>query len=203
MDHPSMTVRGRSAIRSPAFQNLVDEYEQRLQQSGYNQGGIRFHLHAVVHFGVWIELEDRDLKTIDEETLRLFERHRSTCTCPGTSQNRARKVLSCVRGFLRHLRQQGVVRSVEARPRPVRVVEEFLQWMRVHRGVVETTLASYGGHPRGLRPEPDRGVPGALASLVGRKPISERLRLRSATAAVSRAPSPGGPDRRCRPWWPR
>lgn len=146
MDHPSMAVRGRSAIRSPAFQNLVDGYEQRLLQSGYNQDGIRFHLHAVVHFGVWIELEDRDLKTIDEETLRLFERHRSTCTCPGTSRNRARQVLSCLCRFLQHLRQRGVVRSVEARPRPVRLVEEFLQWMRVHRGVVETTLASYGGY---------------------------------------------------------
>ncbi len=119
-------------------------------QTGYNDQVVRFHLHAVVHFGVWIELEDRDLKTIDEETLRLFERHRSSCTCPGTSRNRARQVLSCLRRFLQHLRQRGVVLSVEARPRPVRLVEEFLQWMRVHRGVVETTLSSYGGYVRDL-----------------------------------------------------
>jgi integrase/recombinase XerD len=144
--HYSTPVFGLSSIRSPVFRSLVDEYEQRLLRTGYDPHAARFHLHAVAHFGVWIELEDRGLQTIDEETLRAFEWHRSTCTCPGTSRNRARQVLSCVRRFLQHLRQRGVVRSVEARPRPVRLVEEFLQWMKVHRGVVDTTLTSYGGY---------------------------------------------------------
>ena len=127
-------IRGRSAIRSSDFQNFVDEYEQRLARSGYNQMVVRFHLHAVVHFGVWLELEDRELREIDEETVASFERHRSCCTCPGTSRSRARQVLSCVRRFLQHLRQEGVVQSVEARPQPVQLVEDFLRWMKVHRG---------------------------------------------------------------------
>jgi len=141
---PSMAVRGRSAIRSTAIQSLVDEHEARLLETGYKENVVRFHLHAVVHFSVWVGLEDRDLKTTDEETLCSFERHRATCSCPGTSRSSARQVLSCVRRFLKHLRQCGVVRGLEARPQPVRLVEEFLQWMRVHRGVVETTLTSYG-----------------------------------------------------------
>ena len=130
MHHSSNGIRGRSAIRSSDFQNLIDEYEQRLVRSGYNQLVVRFHLHAVVHFGVWLELEDRELREIDEETLQSFERHRSCCTCPGASRNRARQVLSCVRRFLQHLRQAGIVQSVEARPQPVRLVEDFLQWMK-------------------------------------------------------------------------
>ena len=150
MHRSSKAIRGRSAIRSSDFQSLVDEYEQRLVRSGYNQKVVRFHLHAVVHFGVWLELEDHELRAIDEETLQSFERHRSYCTCPGTSRNRARQVLSCVRRFLQHLRQRGVVQSVEVRPQPVRLVEDFLHWMKVHRGVVETTLTSYGGYVEDL-----------------------------------------------------
>jgi integrase/recombinase XerD len=146
MHDSSRAVRGWSAIQSSDFQNFVDKYQQRLVQSGYNQVVVRFHLHAVVHFGVWLELEEHELREIDEETLQSFERHRSCCTCPGTSRNRARQVLSCVRRFLQHLRQRGVVKSVEARPKPVRLVEEFLQWMKAHRGVVETTLTSYGDY---------------------------------------------------------
>ncbi len=109
MHRSSNAIRGCSAIRSSDFQNLVDEYEQRLVGSGYNQKVVRFHLHAVVHFGVWLELEEHELRGIDEGTLQSFERHRSCCTCPGTSRNRARQVLSCVRRFLQHLRREGVV----------------------------------------------------------------------------------------------
>ena len=146
MRRSSKAVRGRSAIRSSSFLRLVDEYQPRLVRFGYNQKVIRFHLHAVVHFGVWLELEGRELTKIDEETLQSFERHRSCCRCPGTSRNRAGQVLSCVRRFLQHLRQRGVIESVEVRPEPVQLVEDFLQWMKVHRGLVETTLASYGAY---------------------------------------------------------
>lgn len=146
MHRSSKAVRGLSTIRSSAFQNLVDEYEQRLLRSGYNQKVVRFHLHAVVHFGVWLELEEHELGEIDEKTLQSFERHRSTCKCPGISRDRSRVVLSCVRRFLQHLRQRGIVQSVEARPRPVRLVEDFLQWMKAHRGIVDTTLTSYGSY---------------------------------------------------------
>ena len=146
MDRSSNAIRGRSTVRSAHFQNLVDEYEQRLVRSGYNPIVVRFHLHAVVHFGVWLELEDRELREIDEETIQWFERHRSCCTCPGASRNRARQVLSCVRRFLQHLRQRGIVQSVEAPPQPVQLVEDFLHWMKTHRGIVETTLTSYAGY---------------------------------------------------------
>lgn len=150
MYHANHAIRGRSAIRSSDFQNLVDAYEQRLVRAGYNPKVIRFHLHAVVHFGVWLELEGRELSEIDEETVHSFEQHRWCCTCPGASRNRARQVLSCVRRFLQHLRQRGVVHSVEARPQRVRLVGDFLQWMQVHRGVVQTTLITYGGYVEGL-----------------------------------------------------
>ncbi|HEX9725378.1 MAG TPA: hypothetical protein VGC53_13960 [Vicinamibacteria bacterium] len=140
----SRPVFGLSTVRSRIIRKLFDQYERRLLGSGYNDKVIRLHLHSVAHFVVWIDLEDRPLKAIDEETLRAFERHRSTCKCLGTSRNRHRNVLSCVRRFLQHLRERGVVPIAEVRLQRARLVERFLQWMKVDRGVVESTLRSYG-----------------------------------------------------------
>lgn len=139
-----MPVLGLSAVQSRTFRILFGEYERRLVRAGYNHTVVRLHLHSIAHLGVWIEREARSLKTIDEETLEVFGRHRPTCTCPGTSRNRARQVLSCVRRFVQHLRERGIVPLVEAPRQPL--VEGFLQWMSVHRGVVEGTLASYGSY---------------------------------------------------------
>jgi hypothetical protein len=72
-----------------------------------------------------------------------FARHRARCRCPsGASQNHARQVVSCVRVLVRHLRERGCAAAAAAPPQPP-IVGEFLQWMRAHRGAVETTLASY------------------------------------------------------------
>lgn len=143
--HYASPVAGLSAIRSQTFQQLFADYERRLLGAGYHPTSVRLQLHSIAHFGVWCELEDCRLDTINDQTLEAFERHRSTCRCPGTSRNRTRQVRSCVRGFLRHLRERGVT-LVEARPEPVPPVQAFLRWMRVDRGVVESTLTSYGGY---------------------------------------------------------
>jgi len=100
----SSPVAGLSAIRCETFQQLFGDYERRLLGAGYHHTSVRLQLQSIAHFGVWCEREDRRLETIDDQTLEAFERHRSTCRCPGTSRNRTRQVRSCVRGFLRHLR---------------------------------------------------------------------------------------------------
>ena len=92
--HP---VFGLSAIRSRTFRNLFAQYQRRLVRTGYHHKVARFHLHAIAHLIVWIEREDRSLKTLDEPTLVAFDRHRSTCACPGTSRDGSPQVLSCIR----------------------------------------------------------------------------------------------------------
>jgi site-specific recombinase XerD len=139
----SKPILGLSAIRSASFVELVDDYETELVRTGYNPHVVRFHLHSVAHFGVWLELEGAEIKTIDEATVAAFERHRSCCRCPGTSRNRDPNVVSCVRVFLHHLREQGKVPAADAAAEPSLVVEEFLRWMRAHRSAVEATRTSY------------------------------------------------------------
>ena len=142
--YDSKSVLGLAAVRSPRFRDFVGAYERHLVQTGYAPQVARFHLHVVAHFGIWIERAQCRLTTIDDQLLGVFERHRATCTCPGTSRNRARQVLSCVRRFVQYLRTQGIVPIGAARPPAVPLVERFLQWMQVDRGVVASTLTSYG-----------------------------------------------------------
>ena len=136
-------IPGLSSIRSAAFVERFREYEQELVRAGYNLHVARLHLRAAAHFGVWIELEGVEFETIDEGTVAAFARHRSRCRCPHTSRDRGHHVVSCVRVFLRHLRARGVVQIVDASPQPRPLVSGFLEWMRVHRGAVDTTLRSY------------------------------------------------------------
>jgi integrase/recombinase XerD len=139
----SKAVLGLSAIRSASFVELVHDHERELVGTGYNAHVVRFHLHSVAHFGVWLQLEGAELGAIDGETVAAFERHRLRCRCAGTSRNRDRGVVSCVRVFLQYLREQGNVPTADAPQEPTALVREFLRWMRAHRGVVETTLTSY------------------------------------------------------------
>jgi len=75
-----------------------------------------------------------------------------TCTCPGTSRARDRQVLSDVRRFVQHLRARGIVPRVDARPQAVPLVDGFLQWMHVPRGVSACTLTAYGSSDVVVRP---------------------------------------------------
>jgi integrase/recombinase XerD len=139
----SKPIRGLSALSSPAFVELVVGYQEKLVRTGYSQHVARLHLRSIVHFGVWLELERIDPETISEQAVAAFERHRSRCRCPNTSCDRGRHVVSCVRAFLRHLREQGRGATADAPPESLPLVCEFLQWMRAHRGAVESTLTSY------------------------------------------------------------
>jgi len=139
----SKPILGLGSIQSSSFLELVHDHEGELVQSGYNHHVVRLHLHSIVHFGVWLELARNELEAVGEETVVAFGRHRPVCKCPGTSRNSGRHVVSCVRVFLRHLRERGVVQTVAARPEPGTLVGEFCRWLRADRGVVETTLSSY------------------------------------------------------------
>jgi site-specific recombinase XerD len=139
----SKPIQGLSSVRSASFLELVSDYEAALVASGYNPHVVRFHLHSVAHFGIWLELKGAQLGAIDEGTVAAFERHRSRCRCPAASRNRRRGVVSCIRVFLHHLRERGNVPDVEPAAESRALVGEFLQWLTAHRGSVETTRISY------------------------------------------------------------
>jgi integrase/recombinase XerD len=136
-------IRGLSSIRSTSFLESVCDYEKTLFANGYNSQVVRFHLHSVAHFGIWLEQKGIKFGAVDEGTITAFERHRSRCRCPAASHNRRRNAISCIRVFLRYLREQGKIPPVEPAAESSALVRDFLQWLTAHRGSVETTQISY------------------------------------------------------------
>lgn len=138
----SKPIPGLSAIQSAAFVEFFRDYGQELVQAGYNGQVVRLHLRSVAHFGIWLEFEGVTLEAINEQSVTAFDRHRSSCRCPGSSRDSGRHAICCVRVFLAFLRKRRIIRS-NAPSEPGRLVREFLAWMSAERGVVETTLTSY------------------------------------------------------------
>jgi integrase/recombinase XerD len=136
-------IHGLSSIQSTSFVELVYNYKQALLTNGYNPHVVRFHLHSVAHFGIWLEQNGAELGAINEGTVTAFEQHRSHCKCPAGSRNRRPDVISCIRVFLNYLREQGKIPHVEPAEESMDLVDDFLRWMTAHRGSVETTQISY------------------------------------------------------------
>jgi len=140
----SKPILGLTSIRSGSYLRLISEYEGELVESGYNSKVVRLHLHSVAHLGVWLQIAGVSLEAIDEDAVVAFDQHRPACTCPGTSGDRGRHVVSCVRVFVRYLRERGVVQSAGGDPAvPDALISGFCRWLRADRGVVATTVNSY------------------------------------------------------------
>ena len=84
----------------PAHRRLEDGFDTLIHRrlvdtnwvrTGYHHKVVRLQLQSVAHLGVWCEREDRRLDTINDQTLEVFERHRSTCRCRGPSRNHTRR----------------------------------------------------------------------------------------------------------------
>lgn len=168
----SKPILGLSTIQSATFVALFQDYGKKLVQAGYNCLVVRLHLRSVAHFGVWLEREGIALESIDEETVARFDRHRSSCRCPGTSRDRGRHVVSCIRVFLNHLRARQIVET-PAPPEPKLLVREFLGWMSAERGVVDTTLTYYRYYVTelvdSLGDDPQAYTAGALRAFVAKR----------------------------------
>lgn len=136
-------IRGLSLIRSTSFLESVYDYEKTLFANGYNPHVVRFHLHSVAHFGIWLGQKGIKLGTVDEGTITAFDRHRSRCRCPAASHNRRPDVISCIRVFLHHLRKQRKIPNVKPAEESRALVRDFLLWLTAHRGSVMTTQFSY------------------------------------------------------------
>lgn len=197
-------VLGLSTIRSASFAGIVRDYETALVGTGYSSHTVRFHLHSVAHFGVWLERKGGELGSIDEAVVAAFDQHRRGCGCPGTSRDVGPGVVSCVRAFLCYLRKQGQVPAASSPPGPSLLAGGFLRWMTAHRGAAETTVASYRLYVTNLvdflGADPQRYTAGGLRDF-----IAERYRhygrhsIRMVLAAVRMFLRYLAEEGRCRP----
>ena len=129
---------------SNAVGPYIDGFTAELQQAGYRDSTICECLCAATHLGCWLEAEGGAVQDLSEDALEAFAQH-FPCDCFARKRVGYASVIGKARHFLGYLRRLGVVASGEDRqPLPgLPVVEGFVHWMRMHRGLQDSTLRGY------------------------------------------------------------
>ena len=140
---------------------LVAQFLDSLEERGYARSTVRDIGNLYRHFVVWLHLSDIPLAAADERVLRRFPAHDCACVHPGFLDNRpvgfvgSKEAGSTLRRFAAFL----VLRDVIPAPEVPQLHAEhgehpgaFLNWLRQHRGLRDTTIERYERHMRTLLP---------------------------------------------------
>ena len=129
--------------KSPAGRHL-DGFAAWLHSRAYKRRPAQLRVRGVAHFGHWHAMKKTSLETLDEREIDAFADHCRRCRCRHDFGGRARYNSEAARLFVNYLRDQGAVPKKEAIVRQRnRLVCEFANWMRRHRGIAESTLKNY------------------------------------------------------------
>ncbi len=149
-------------LRSRAGGPLLDGFLGYLVQHRYARLSIRKYIDAADHLTDWALRSRLPIRRLNSAGLARFRRHLRVCRCINDYRGRrADRSLATMQGARRLL---DFLRASDRAPperatQPPRVVAEFCEWMRVHRGTSESTLIGYrryllpfvqavGQHPR-------------------------------------------------------
>jgi integrase/recombinase XerD len=135
-------------IESPQLKSYLDSFAKELDGIGFAREHLRNQLRGAAHLCVWAERQRVHVEDFGEEFVTRFRRHLRQCRCPGPKRGRSAPVGQWARRFIKHLHQIGVLPAVvrdDEVSRPV-LLQDFLAWMRQHRGVTEATLRHYEYH---------------------------------------------------------
>ena len=135
-------------IESGDFQKHLDSFAQELGVVGFAREHARNQLRAAAHLCVWAGRQRVTVEGFSEDLISRFRLHLTQCQCPGPKRGGCSAVVGWAQRFVEHLRRVGVLPAVIVDPKEARPVllQEFLTWMRQHRGVGEASLRRYEYH---------------------------------------------------------
>ena len=135
--------QGLARSRSSSVGPYLDDFAVALGALGYSRKvGARYIAYAV-HLGQWATANDVPLETLDDEGLTAFLRHLPRCRCPGQHAGRHEVAPSSTKAFVQHLRTAGVIPMPVGQAATPERVSEFCEWMRLQRGLMDTTVRQY------------------------------------------------------------
>lgn len=120
----------------------LEGFAQSLDRYGYSWWTARIYLRSAHHLGYFLQRADITVVAIQPETIVAFERHLTRCRCPKPRGGTPADTVRGARCFLRYLWSSGIV-SKPAKPPGSPLVQGFGDWLQVHRGASETTVARY------------------------------------------------------------
>ena len=135
-------------IESADFQSHLDSFAQELDVVGFAREHVRNQLRAAAHLCVWAGTQRVSVEGFSDDLISRFRLHLPQCQCPGPKRGRCSLVVEWAQRFVEHLRRGGVLPAVIVDPKDARpaLLQEFLTWMRQHRGVGEASLRRYEYH---------------------------------------------------------
>ena len=136
--------RTRRRLRSTAIEPYVEGFTTHLEHEGYCASVICECLRAATHLAFWMERQGMEISELSESALGSFSGH-FPCSCFGRNPIHYSGIVGKARHFLGYLRRLGVVAGAEEQQgaSEPELVTSFLHWLRVHRGLRESTIIGY------------------------------------------------------------
>ena len=131
-------------LRSCPVGEHIDGFADRLHSAGYKRRPAQLILRGAAHLGHWASIHKIPIRRIDQRVLHSFFRHLARCACTHSFRGRTCNNAQGARHFVEHLQRTGILTSSAEEPEPLpALVEAFSNWMRLHRGVAESSLANH------------------------------------------------------------
>lgn len=133
-------------LRDGPSGRFIDGFSGCLKITGYSWWTARVFLRAADHIGRYAEGQGRDMRDVDRSTLTSFETHLSTCSCPDSSRCKTVDVVRGAKHFINHLCERDVLKIPvvdDVKKIAAPVVLDFQYWLRMHRGLSESTVGHY------------------------------------------------------------
>jgi len=122
----------------------MDRFADWLHSAGYRRRPAQLLLRGAAHISHWASIRKVRIDELNQQLLDTFVRHLATCTCTHAFHGRDRYNVEGAKRFVQHLQIRGILPRAEAPCEPLpALVEAFSDWMRLHRGVAESTLTQY------------------------------------------------------------
>ncbi|WP_319566986.1 tyrosine-type recombinase/integrase [Cohaesibacter marisflavi] len=127
-----------------SFSYWIDQFCIELNAQRYSSLTIKGYRDSARHFAVWLKSTGIPIGGIDARVVQRFAAHH--CQCPGGRQYQriSPKYARRARKFVVFLQNAGVVPiPLKEVPPACPILDDYQHWLRIHRGLSESTIARH------------------------------------------------------------
>ena len=130
--------------RSMVFGPSLKAFTEWLEKQGYHQTTIRRHIREIAHFAAWSISKKLTMPELHREALDKFRLHLEKRGLLRSPSGNYRHVYQSATVFVNFLETTGAVIVTDQISNQLpNLFLEFLQWMRIQRGTLDSTLKNY------------------------------------------------------------
>lgn len=145
--------RDRWFLDPGSLSQWIDQFATEFAAQKYSPLTIKGYTDSARHFAVWLCSEGIAIDVVDDDIVRRFAEHQ--CQCPGGRrwQSISPKYWRRAARFCAFLQRAGIARAPSKVASPDPLLNDYENWLRVHRGLSEKTIARDLRYLRMLQPK--------------------------------------------------